>query len=301
MTVFWANDMKKTEFFTFHGTQIPRFLTRWRGTFFFLAMVFIIATVFVLVYNPLNPPSSWSRQLYTTLLVGSGFVVLFLSRVILHMVHKHHVLYLWQYVAWGFSEVLVFIFGLTLFAFLLGKGESFAALLLRVSLDVVGILFVPYVITVLLFLLDEKKEEIARLQAIVDTQNAQLHPHDETFNFYDRSGRLALAIRSDSVLYIESADNYCNIHYVTEGSKEAFILHNTMKYFDDWDESAGLLRCHRRYIVNIHNVKLLRKEKDGLTIELIQDSGIVPVSRSYREHVLLAFAQTSRGDGTLQP
>ena len=292
--------MKNTKLFTLKGVKIPRFLARWRSTIFFLAMVFIIATVFVLVYNPLSPPASWSRQLYTTLLVGSGFVVLLLSRVLMHFVHKHHALYLWQYVAWGVSEVLVFIFGLAIFAFLLGDGESFPALLLRVSLDVVGILFVPYVITVLLFLLDEKKEEIARLRAIVATQNAQLHPQDETFNFYDRGGRLALAMRSDSVLFIESADNYCNIHYVAEGRKETFILHNSMKYFDTWGGQSGLLRCHRRYIVNMRNVKLLRKEKDGLTLELSLDGGTVPVSRSYRDSVADAFAQLSRhGDTSL--
>lgn len=286
--------MKNAKLFTFPGTQIPRFLTRWRGTIFFLAMVFIIATVFVLVYNPLNPPPSWSRQLYTTLLVGSGFVVLFLSRVVMHLVHKHHVLYLWQYMLWGVGEVLLFIFGLTLFAYLLGDGETFSSLLLRVSLDVVGILFVPYVITVLLFLLDEKKEEIARLKGVIETQSQTIDTRSTTFNFYDRGGRLALAMRSDSVLYIESADNYCNVHYVAEGRREAFILHNSMKCFDDWDENCGLLRCHRRYIVNMNNVKLLRKEKDGLTLELAQDGGAVPVSRTYRERVAAAFARASR-------
>ncbi|MBP5540529.1 MAG: LytTR family transcriptional regulator [Bacteroidales bacterium] len=255
-------------------------------------MVFIIATVFVLVYNPLNPPPSWSRQLYTTLLVGSGFVVLFLSRVVMHLVHKHHVLYLWQYMLWGVGEVLLFIFGLTLFAYLLGDGETFSSLLLRVSLDVVGILFVPYVITVLLFLLDEKKEEIARLKGVIETQSQTIDTRSTTFNFYDRGGRLALVIRSNDVLYIESADNYCNIHYVIDGKEETFVLHNSMKYFDSWGEESGLLRCHRSYIVNKRNVKLLRKEKDTLTLELAQDGGAVPVSRSYRPSVLQAFTPT---------
>ena len=287
--------MKNSKLFTLQGIQLPRFLTRWRGTFFFLAMVFIIATVFVLLYNPLNPPPSWSRQLYTTLLVGSGFVVLLLSRVIMHLVHRHHVLYLWQYMLWGVGEVLLFIFGLTLFAYLLGDGETFSSLLLRVSLDVVGILLVPYVITVLLFMLDEKKEEIERLKGIIDTQSRELNAqlmsggNRQTLNFYDRGGRLALAIRSNDVLYIESSDNYCNIHYVVDGKEETFVLHNSMKYFDTWGEESGLLRCHRSYIVNKRNVKLFRKEKDTLTLELSQGVGTLPVSRSYRDTVLQAF------------
>lgn len=287
--------MKNAKLFTLGGAELPRFLTRWRGTIFFLASVFIIATVFVLVYNPLNPPLDWSRQLYTSILVGTGFVVLFLSRVIMHFVHKHHALYLWQYVAWGIGEVLVFVFGLTLFACLLGDGRFFP-LLLRVSLDVVGILLVPYLISVLFFLLDEKREEIARLKGIIESQKQNLDSLAGSaalprLNFYDRGGRLAFATRSESLLYIESADNYCNIHYLVEGRKETFILHNSMKYFDTWGEESGLLRCHRRYIVNMRNVKLLRKEKDGLTLELSQDAGTLPVSRSYRPTVLQSFGK----------
>ena len=286
--------MKNTKLLTLGGTELPRFLTRWRSTIFFLASVFIIATVFVLIYNPLNPPLGWSRQLYTSLLVGTGFVVLLLSRVVMHFVHKLHALYLWQYVAWGIGEVLLFVFGLTLFAWLLGDGGRFFPLILRVSLDVVGILLVPYIISVLLFLLDEKREEIARLKGIIESQRQNLDSLAGSaalprLNFYDRGGRLAFATRNESLLYIESADNYCNIHYLVEGREETFILHNSMKYFDTWGEESGLLRCHRRYIVNMRNVKLLRKEKDGLTLELAQDAGTVPVSRTYRDKVVQAF------------
>lgn len=288
--------MKNSKLFTLKGILLPRFLTRWRGTIFFLAMVFVIATVFVLVYNPLNPPPSWNRQLYTTLLVGSGFVVLLLSRVIMHLVNKHRVLYIWQYAAWGVAEVLVFIFGLALSAYLLGKGENFAALLLRVSIDVVGILLVPYVITILLFMLDEKKEEIERLKAVIESQKTRLTPRASIFNFHDRGGRLALAMRNENVLYIESADNYCNIHYLVDDREEVFVLHNSMKYFDSWGEDSGLLRCHRGYIVNKSNVKLLRKEKDNITLELAKGGGTVPVSRSYRETVVAAFTPSPSGD-----
>ena len=62
-----------------------------------------------------------------------------------------------------------------------------------------------------------------------------------------------------------------------------------MKYFDSWGEESGLLRCHRSYIVNKRNVKLLRKEKDSLTLELSQGVGTLPVSRSYRDTVLKSF------------
>ena len=290
ITIFLVKDMHIDKLFTQKGIKLPPFLTRWRGTIFFLASVFIFATIFVLIYQPLNPPVSWSRQLYTTLLVGSGFVVLLLSRLLMHIIHKHHVLYLWQYVVWGVGEILVFIFGLALFAYLLGDAETFFSLVVRVTIDVAGILTVPYILTVLLFLLDHEKEENARLRAALESYRCPQKGTNEVLNFYDRGGRLALATRSENVLYIEADDNYCIIHYYTDEHEETFVLHNSMKYFDSWGSETGLLRCHRSYIVNMPNVKLLRKERDGLTLELYRGDRIIPVSRTYREGVLAVFA-----------
>ena len=50
------------------------------------------------------------------------------------------------------------------------------------------------------------------------------------------------------------------------------------------------MRCHRGYLVNLENVKLIRKEKDGLVIELAQSSKTIPVSKSYADRVAHSFA-----------
>ena len=244
------------------------------------------------MYHPVNPPEGWLRQSYTGLLVGSGFVVLLLSRVLMHLLNRRRPLHVWQYIVWSVGEVLVFIVGLTLFSYSLADGEGFFPLLLRVSLDVVSILVVPYIITMMLFMLDARDEEIARLRSTVESLTALPGNTSKTFNFHDQGGKMVFATHGDNVLYIEAADNYCNIHYVVDGKEEVFVLHNSMKYFETWGEECGLLRCHRSYIVNMRNVKLLRREKDGLTLELLRGGGVVPVSRTYRDRVIEAFTPT---------
>ena len=275
--------------FTQSGTKIPDFLTKKKTTILFLACVSLFAGIFIAIYKPINSTPQWHPVLYTGLLVGSGFVTLLVSRLLIYAVNRHRRLLMWQYIVWLVAEIVVFAVGLAFFSMLLHPTESFFVLLGRVTIDVVSILLIPYTLTVLLFLLEEKKREISRLTTLIDKQTAPAVVPGNTINFYDKGGKLAFATRRSNILYIEAADNYCNIHYMNEEKEDTFIVHNSMKCFDEADSHTGLLRCHRRYIVNIENVRLLRKESDRLMFELTQGTKAIPVSRSYKERVVRCF------------
>lgn len=284
--------MGEIKLFTQNGTKIPDFLAKRDNTILFLACVFLFATLFVVIYKPINSTPHWHPVLYTALLVGSGFVTLLVSRALMYAVNSRRPLLMWQYVVWLVVEVIIFVGGLALFSVLLHPADSFFRILGRVAIDVVSILLVPYTLTVLLFLLNEKKREITRLTTLIDEHTSLAVAPGNTVNFYDRGGKLAFATRRNNILYIESADNYCNIHYMNEEKEETFVLHNSMKCFDESGSHAGLLRCHRCYMVNIENVRLLRKEKDRLMLELTQGEKAIPVSRSYKDRVVSCFSLT---------
>jgi DNA-binding LytR/AlgR family response regulator len=92
------------------------------------------------------------------------------------------------------------------------------------------------------------------------------------------------------VLYIEASNNYTNIHYINEDHEDCFILHNSMKNVEDTYASIGMLRCHRGYLVNLENIKLIRRDKDGMVIELAQSNKTIPVSKTYVNKVAHSFA-----------
>ena len=94
-----------------------------------------------------------------------------------------------------------------------------------------------------------------------------------------------------NILYIESADNYVEIYYLKKGKVSHFMLRNTLKLIEELYGSSVIMRCHRSYMVNIKNVKVLRKDKDGLLLELDID-GVpdIPVSKSYTEKILEVFS-----------
>ena len=257
---------------------------------FFLSAVLIFALVFVLVYNPLNPPPQLDRQVYTGVLVGSGFVVLLLSRLLMHLLNRKQTLLWMHFFLWAGAELMLFVFGLALFAYLISPGQHFFALVGRVALDVASILFVPYTFTLLLFLLDERNTEIEELRSELEGLQQQAVPPAESFQFCDRAGRTVFATHGADILYVEAADNYCIIHYLGKEGEETFILNNTMKYFETWKENTTLLRCHRSFMVNIENVKLLRKEGDSLILEIAGCNKTIPVSRTYKSQVVDAFS-----------
>ncbi len=57
-------------------------------------------------------------------------------------------------------------------------------------------------------------------------------------------------------------------------------------------ETPPLVRCHRSYIVNIDKVKILKKIKGGLVLELDAESTPdIPVSKTYYEEFMNKFSQ----------
>jgi DNA-binding LytR/AlgR family response regulator len=94
---------------------------------------------------------------------------------------------------------------------------------------------------------------------------------------------------------MESANNYIYVYY--ENSKKELsksTLRSSLKIIEESFPDIGLIRCHRSYIINFKKVKVLRKDKEGLKIELDYD-GIadIPVSKTYVDEIIKLFSKHS--------
>ena len=110
--------------------------------------------------------------------------------------------------------------------------------------------------------------------------------------FHDEKGILRFSLKSNDLLYLESADNYVSIYYLNKGKVLHFLLRNTLKTMEElFKGNPVIIRCHRSYIINFEKAKLLRKEKDGLLLELDAPELIdIPVSKSYVDKVMETFS-----------
>lgn len=269
-----------------------------KSIWLFLATMLVVTLLFIVFYQPASflrteePVSNLNIYIYTVIMVASGAGMFVISRMLLFYVQKKTTMEFFHFIIWMAVELIVISVLLTVIGFFLGNVAQlpFSDMLWRVSLDFLSVIAVPYIISVLAFYLDDRRRLVQSLRHRLEMQADQLLPEGENINFYDRGGKLAFSTRRTNVLYIEAANNYSNIHYINEGKEDTFILRNSLKMLDDPEKYKGLLRCHRGFIVNIENVKLLRKDKEFLVLELTQGSRAIPVSDSYYQRVVQSFA-----------
>ena len=280
---------------------IPKLLTQKRIVILFFALVLLFCIFFVVVYRPiglLQPQgilSSLDYRLYSIILVLLGLVVFSVSRRSLYLVQRRIKMSLGAYFIWIGCEFFVLVVLLTVAAWYLNENPNVSWLELagRVIIDIVALLTMPYIVTVLVFLLQQKRLEIATLTDQLQESKAvgNNESRDEVIQFYDKGDKLVFVTKRSNVLYIEAADNYTIIHYLSGDKEDTLILHNSLKNIAETFSSQGMVRCHRGFLVNLENVKYLRKEKDGLVLEIASCERLIPVSKTYAEDVVKQFAK----------
>lgn len=259
-------------------------------------LVVFVQPVGILDYTSRN--SMLSPLAVVALMAAGGYAMVALSRGVLVLVSRRKELSLFWLIMLMSIELILCVAVTVIMAWSISGGGKvrLAPLAADVLLGNVTVFLIPNVITYQAFRLKEMRVELVSLRRKFTT-DAQAVPSDQSINFYDKGGRLSFSTRIANVLYIEAADNYTNIHYINEEKEDTFILHNSLKDLEKEYSGIGLLRCHRGYMVNVMNVKLMRKEKGSFVLELASTSKSIPVSKSYAAAVTKHFSS----DGASTP
>lgn len=278
---------------------IRRFLARFESILLFLSLTLVVAVLLVVFGQPTSILGYFEQQSSLTPLGQitisfiSGFGVLALSRVLLSLVGRKHDLSPAAMVIWIVAELIVCVsvIALVLWGLCGGGTVDLASLVGALVLGMAGVLLVPTIVTYLIRRLREAQDEVVRLRQLTGHQDGQAKQAAEaSVNFFAKGGRLAFSTRMGNILYIEAADNYVNIHYLNGEKEETFILFNSMKNIEKSFAGTSLMRCHRGYMVNADNVRLMRKEALGLVLEINHCAKTIPVSKSFAEPVTQYFA-----------
>ena len=279
--------------------SIRRFLTRFDRILLFLSLSLVFAVLLVVFGQPTSlveytvQQSSVSPLGQVAISFISGFGVLILSRMLLWLVGRRNSLSLAAMIIWVIAELIVCVSVMALVLWGVSGGGTLmlAPLVGALVLGMAGVLFVPMVVTYLVNRLYETRTELQRVRQLLGHQDGQSkQAADAGVNFFAKGGRLAFSTRMGNILYIEAADNYVNIHYLNGEKEETFILFNSMKNIEKSFAGTSLMRCHRGYMVNADNVRLMRKEALGLVLELNHCAKTIPVSKSFAEPVTQYFA-----------
>ena len=153
---------------------------------------------------------------------------------------------------------------------------------------------VPYLISGMYFSINDKNKTI-RLMSYenVVTDEAPLPENSlKKITLFDNSGSLKMSLNLDSLYYIESDDNYIKVWYTdNKGELKQYMLRCRLKTVEESFKGC-LVRCNRKYIVNIEKVKVLRKESDAYVLELDNKAiPTLPVTKTYTDIVLAHFTE----------
>ena len=284
---------------------VPKFLREkfeLMGTVTFAALFSLVVLLLSIPYSH----NAWFRLgnsvffLFTALFAFGSLAIIIISRVIMYKTRRNFRLKWWEYVLWCAGEILIICLLYTIFTVTIAAPEdmSFFGILFHSFLYGLICLGVPYVIAGLIFTIVHQ-EKIIRLINMKENEEPSSTAGDlpsktplEKITLFDNSGVLKLSVSGSDLYYIESDDNYIKVWYTDgKGELKTYMLRCRLKTVEESFLGSDLVRCHRKFIVNMSKVKVLRKERDGYELDLDNDKiPPIPVTKTYTESVLSHFA-----------
>ena len=276
--------------------KTPRYLLEKRSLIIMVLFVSIFAIIFINVYKPFGS-AQWVQQgitptqylLWSTVLVCIGMTVVAISRIIM-FIHsrnpEHNVTYL-KYAIWVFVELLLLSGAFTLLALIVSKhlnlnNDDPLEIYKNAMQNTIFIIGIPYFICILYFSYQERSAKLKELM----NENIGFKSGN-LISIRDARGVLQLSVAKENLLYIESADNYICIWYIKNEMLKKQLLRITMKDISEQLADTNIIRCHRSYMVNLDLVKVMRREKENLFLELgYANVKEIPISKTYGEAVL---------------
>ena len=262
----------------------------------------LFAVIFLNIYIPFSE-TAWfglgdsMMFLHTVAFIGLGILMLIMSRIMMYRSKKIFQMTYLSYIIWCILEIMA-IAGLYTAMTLdipLENDETQLDIFVRALLYGAISLGIPYIISGMYFAIIDKNNTIRLMnyENVVTDEPVKPETSMQKITLFDNSGALKLSLNPGNLFYIESDDNYIKVWYTdSKGELKQYMLRCRLKTVEEGFKGSGLVRCNRKYIVNIHKVATLRKESEGYFLDLENESiPPIPVTKTYTDTVLSYFTE----------
>lgn len=267
------------------ANKIPSYIYEKSNIVRLILLTAFFALIFINIYKPFSS-SSWYAVsefkffVFSSLIILTGVLVVVISRIIMYYWGKKHSISNGNYAVWILLEIFCMSLFYTIYTLALNPERDYLAVFKESAINTSLVLLLPYSVIHLYFSYKEKE----RLLKILAEERANVAAQQNVYSFYDEKNELRLSVKRANLLYIESADNYVCIWYLNKGNLTKFMLRNSLKAIEESLADTNVMRCHRSYMVNFDQVKVIRREKDGIYMELgIDKVPDIPISKTYSE------------------
>ena len=240
---------------------------------------------------------------FTAAFFAVCLLIIIISKRVMYATRALFDMRYWQYVLWNLAEVVLICLLYTCFTF---QGEA-AGIIPPMNRGFWSVLYTsfcyafisiitPYVIAGMYFAIVDKNKTIRLMNTSDIVSDDSANKGIQKITLFDNSGVMKLVVSLSNLYYIESDDNYIIVWYEdTKGNLKKYMIRCRLKTVEESFRGSSLVRCHRKYIVNMDKVKVLRKEKDGYELDLENDAiPPIAITKTYAENVLNRFSGTGK-------
>ena len=270
------------------------------GTVTFAAL---FSVIFLLVSIPFSN-NAWFRLGnstffgFTALFALLSLFILIVSKVVMYKTRNVMPMTYWGYAAWCLAELLLISFLYTVFTVTIAQPEdqNGIAIFLHALVYAFVCLGVPYIIAAMFFTIIDQNRTIRLMNmqdVVTDEAPAPEASPVQKFTLFDNNGVLKLSVSSANLYYVESDDNYIKVWYSDQqGALQTYMLRCRLKTVEESFAGSDLVRCHRKFIVNMQKVKVLQKVGSVYEMTLDNDAIVpIPVTKTYIGNVLKHFRE----------
>lgn len=275
--------------------KIPEYIYEKSNIVRLILLTALFALVFINIYKPFSS-SNWYAVsefkffVFSSLIILTGVLVVVLSRIVMYYWGRKHAISTYGYGIWIVLEIFFMSLFYTIYTLVLNPEREYLNVFKESALNTSLVLLLPYSVLHFYFSYQEKE----RLLRLLEENQTEAATQPNVFSFYDEKHELRLSVKRSNLLYMESADNYVCIWYLSKGLLTKFMLRNSLKAIEESLADTNVLRCHRSFMVNFEQVKVIRREKDGVYLELgIEKVPDIPISKTYSEKVTHWFMSYS--------
>jgi len=275
--------------------KIPPFIYKRSNLTLLVVFTSVFALLFINIYKPFESPqwypiTQFEYFLYSSLIILTGVLVVVISRIIMFYYTKKRTLTYWEYIIWVIGEIFFMSLFYTLYSYTLDETRDFMEVYRSSVINTSLILLLPYTITILFLSWKENSKRLKQLEKELEQGEANVPVGADILTFRDEKGELLLSIKKDSLLYLEAADNYVSVWYLSKSGVTKYLVRNTLREMEERFANTAVVRCHRSFMVNLDQVKVARRTRNGIVLDLGTDKvPDIPVSRTYADRIAQWF------------
>lgn len=235
---------------------------------------------------------------FALLVYGVALLVVIISKRLMYAFRGSVGQSFGRYLLWNLTEILLVaasFVGLCYYGAWKGYFHldmQLGIMLVRTFVYCLMTLGIPYLIAGMFFAIRDKDQTIRMINYGTVVSDEELPTGEEQkITLFDNNGVMKLSVSAANLYYIESDDNYIKVWYSDSSDVlKQYMLRCRLKTVEESFRDSDLIRCHRKYIVNMSKVRVLTKEKNGYFLELDSDLiAPIPITKTYEEAVLSRF------------